>query len=222
MSDGIRDAEGKRAGWMLPEHLAKPAHEHVSEDIALQRAVAYVDLCHTLLARYAELFPTYAWTDPQSAVDLMVAEIRTLQKERDEAGADLRAAQGRIERLRGALEPFAKYAQARLSVLGGKSRSAYMTSSVDHVSDADGRIFAELRAKHWDDAIAALSTPTPGEFQRGMNRALEIFTSICDAEINDPLRFGRAYRIDEAANIRGAAEAAIRAELAAGKTEVER
>jgi hypothetical protein len=52
-----------------------------TETIESQRAAAFVDLCHGLLARYVEVFPNYAYTDPQCAIDLMAAEIITLREE---------------------------------------------------------------------------------------------------------------------------------------------
>jgi hypothetical protein len=45
------------------------------------RAKAYGDLGAQLLRRYVELFPNYAWTDEQNAIDLMAAEIITLRIE---------------------------------------------------------------------------------------------------------------------------------------------
>lgn len=34
-----------------------------------------------LFGHFVELFPNYAWTGPQTAADLMAAEIKTLRKE---------------------------------------------------------------------------------------------------------------------------------------------
>jgi hypothetical protein len=68
-----------------------------------QRAEAYVVLNHQLLARYCELFRNYAWTDPQSAVDLMAAEIITLRRLENDASC-----WQTVEKEYAQLQPFAE------------------------------------------------------------------------------------------------------------------
>src|SRR5579883_3643906 len=47
-------------------------------------AAQYRRVTERVFARYVEYFPTYAWTDDATAVDLMAAEIHSLRRERDE------------------------------------------------------------------------------------------------------------------------------------------
>jgi hypothetical protein len=50
-------------------------------DALKERGSAYAIVCDQLIARYVEVFPNYAWMDPNSAIDLMTAEIKTLRME---------------------------------------------------------------------------------------------------------------------------------------------
>lgn len=56
-----------------------------TRDLESERAVAYVRLVKHLLNRYSECFPTYVWTDPETSIDLMAAEIMAARHERDMA-----------------------------------------------------------------------------------------------------------------------------------------
>ena len=56
-----------------------------------ERESAYVKISQQLLAKYVELFPAYAWTDEQTAIDLMAAEIATLRIEKAKARAEGKA-----------------------------------------------------------------------------------------------------------------------------------
>jgi hypothetical protein len=49
---------------------------------AAQAKIAFHALSGQLLARWAALFPNYAWTDEQTAIDLMAAEIYALRLDR--------------------------------------------------------------------------------------------------------------------------------------------
>jgi hypothetical protein len=48
---------------------------------AEKMAQRYRDISTRLLERYSDLFQNYAWTDEETAIDLMAAEIKTLRFE---------------------------------------------------------------------------------------------------------------------------------------------
>lgn len=92
-----------------------------------ERESAYVKISQQLLAKYVELFPAYARTDEQTAVDLMAAEIATLRIEKTKA---------RAEGWNAGLSKAA--AEARQMVYRGVGRYAGLTADeLDRLADAE-------------------------------------------------------------------------------------
>ena len=55
----------------------------IKPERAAANLAALKHIHEVILSRYSQLFPNYVWTDAESAIDLMFAEIRSLQYELD-------------------------------------------------------------------------------------------------------------------------------------------
>ena len=70
--------KGDREGWTPGGARLVPDKNQQRDKIQAQE---YRRVSAILLNRYAGLFPRYVWTDDETAIDLMAAEIKTLRIE---------------------------------------------------------------------------------------------------------------------------------------------
>lgn len=67
----------------------------IKPERAAANLAALKHIHEVILSRYSQLFPNYVWTDAESAIDLMFAEIRSLQYELDHRPLEWRTVIGK-------------------------------------------------------------------------------------------------------------------------------